>query len=193
MTPQKSCLSQEPKRLNATLHPCSFSIFCLPYISIAYPSLLFIDPELITYSHWHHHLLRKGDHHHSPWILQPSPMSLSEICRLVLLCKLSRSPLSCLKPLPSSPLLPDRVYISRTANKTLTISPPWPPSLCSHHRNHRPQWSPFLWCFQLPGLYFCLPPCFLITMKASSWLSVNVISFKGVTSPLQVLGWVSFI
>jgi len=193
MTPQKSYLSSEPKRLNATLHPCSSFIFCLPYISIAYPSPLFIHPEFITYFHWHHHLLRKGDHHCSPWILQPSPMSLSEICSLVLLCEHSRSPLPCLKPFSGSPLLPDRVYNSRTANKTLTISPPWPPSLCSHHRNHRARSCPFLQCFQRPGLYSCLPPCFLIIMKASSWLSVTLISFKGVTSPFQVLGWVSFI
>lgn len=192
MTPQKSNLPSEPKRLNATLHPCSSFIFCLPYISIAYPSLLFIHPEFTTYFHWHHHLLRKGDHHRSPWILQPSPMFLSEICSLVLLCEHSRSPLPCLKPFSGSPPLLDRVYISRTADKTLMISPPWPPSLCSHHRNHRPQSCPFLWCFQLPGLYSCLPPCFLIVMKASSWLSVTI-SFKGITSPFQVLSWVSFI
>lgn len=102
MTPQKSYLSSELKRLNATLHPCSSFIFCLPYISIAYPSLLLIYLEFITYIHWHHHLLRKGNHHRSPWILQPSPMSLSEICSLVLLCEHSRSPLPCLKPFSGS-------------------------------------------------------------------------------------------
>lgn len=48
MTPQKSNLPSEPKRLNATLHPAPPSSFA-PHISIAYPSLLCHTP-------WMHHL-----------------------------------------------------------------------------------------------------------------------------------------